>query len=98
MVTSLERTFVDVLNRPDLSVSWEVIWRSLESADYFDLDCVVEYTLVLENATTATRVGFSLEQHRESLMVEDDHLKPLLEWKALNVREHKGSDPQKRTS
>jgi predicted transcriptional regulator of viral defense system len=77
MVTSLERTFVDVLNRPDLSLSWEEIWRSLESVEYFDLDKVVEYALLLENATTAAKVGFFLEQHRESLMVEDEHLNPL---------------------
>jgi predicted transcriptional regulator of viral defense system len=76
-VTSLERTLVDVLGRPDLSGSWEEIWRSLESVEFFDLDRVVEYTLLLGNATTTAKVGFFLEQHRESLMVEDEHLKPL---------------------
>jgi len=30
-VTSLERTLVDVLDRPDLGGSWEEIWRSLET-------------------------------------------------------------------
>jgi len=74
-ITGLERTFVDVLSRPDLSGSWEEIWRSLEAVEYFDLDKVMEYTLLLENATTAAKVGFFLEQHRESLMVEDAHLK-----------------------
>ena len=39
-VTGLERTFVDVLNRPDLTGSWEEIWRSLESVEFFDLDKV----------------------------------------------------------
>jgi predicted transcriptional regulator of viral defense system len=76
-VTSLERTLVDVLNRPDLSGSWEEIWRSLESVEFFDLDKVVAYALLLDNATTASKVGFFLEQHRESLMVEEHHLKPL---------------------
>jgi predicted transcriptional regulator of viral defense system len=76
-VTCLERTLVDVLNRPDLSGSWEEIWRSLESVEFFDLDKVVEYALLLGNATTTAKVGFFLEQHRESLMVEDTHLKPL---------------------
>ena len=74
-ITGLERTFVDVLNRPDLSGSWEEIWRSLETIEYFDLDKVTEYTLLLENATTTAKVGFFLDQHRESLMVEDTHLK-----------------------
>ena len=76
-VTNLERTFVDVLDRPDLTGSWEEIWRSLESVEFFDLDQVVEYVLLLENATTAAKVGFYLEQHRETLMVEDTHLNPL---------------------
>jgi predicted transcriptional regulator of viral defense system len=76
-VTSLERTLVDVMNRPDLSGSWEEIWRSLESVEFFDLDKVVEYALLLENATTVAKVGFFLEQHRETLMVDDAHLKQL---------------------
>jgi predicted transcriptional regulator of viral defense system len=76
-VTSLERTIVDVLDRPNLSGSWEEIWRSLESVGFLDLDKVVAYTLLLENATTAAKVGFYLEQHRESLMVEDKYLKIL---------------------
>jgi len=77
-VTNFERTFVDVLNRPYLSGSWEEIWRSLESVEFFDLDQVAEYTFLLGNATTAAKVGFFLEQHKETLMVEDTHLKSLL--------------------
>lgn len=77
-VTGLERTLVDVLDRPDLSGGWEEIWRSLESVEFFDLDKVVEYALLLENATTSAKVGFFLAQHRESLMVEDRHLEPLV--------------------
>ncbi|RLF91823.1 transcriptional regulator [Thermococci archaeon] len=73
-VTSLERTLVDVLDRPDLGGGWEEIWRSLEMVEFFDLDVVVEYTLLLENATTAAKVGFFLEQHRDRLMVEERHL------------------------
>ena len=74
-VTGLERTLVDVLDRSDLAGSWEEIWRSLESVEFFDLDKVIEYVWLLENATTAAKVGFFLEQHREALMVEDVHLK-----------------------
>lgn len=76
-VTSLERTLVDVLDRPELTGSWEEIWRSLESVEFFDLDQVVEYALLSKNATTAAKVGFFLEQHRETLMVDDMHLEPL---------------------
>lgn len=73
-VTSLERTLVDALDRPDLTGGWEEIWRSLESIEFFNLDKVVEYVHLLNNATTAAKVGYFLEQHRETLMVDDRHL------------------------
>ena len=80
-VTSLERTLVDVLDRPDISGSWEEIWRSLESIEFFDISQVIEYTLLLENSTTAAKVGFFLDQHREKLMIKDGHLEPLIDLK-----------------
>ena len=76
-VASLERTLVDLLARPDLGGGWEEIWRSLESVEYFDLDLVVAYTKLLNNRTTAAKVGYYLQQHAEMLMVEDRHLNPL---------------------
>jgi predicted transcriptional regulator of viral defense system len=94
-VTTLERTFVDVLDRSDLSGSWEEIWRSLESVEFFDLDMVVEYALLLGNATTGAKVGFFLEQHREPLMVDDHHLKALHD---LRPRQPHYLDRAKRTS
>ncbi len=81
-VTTLERTLVDVLDRPNLSGSWEEIWRSLESVEFFDLDKVVEYTLMLGNATTGAKVGFFLDQHRETLMVEERHLNMLRDMRS----------------
>jgi len=94
-VTNLERTMVDVLNRPGLSGDWEEIWRSLESVEFFDLDKVVEYALLLGNATTAAKVGFFLDQHREPLMVEEKHLKPLRD---LRPRQPHYLDRRKRKS
>ena len=85
LVTSLDRTLVDVLDRPDLGGGWEEIWRSLESVEFFNLDKVIKYALLLENATTIAKVGFYLEQHRESLMVEEQHLAAL--------RKHRPSSP-----
>ena len=78
-VTSLERTFVDVLDRPDISGSWEEIWRSLESIEFFDISKVIEYVLLLGNSTTVAKAGFFLEQHRQELMIEDNHLEPLFD-------------------
>jgi predicted transcriptional regulator of viral defense system len=73
-VTTLERTMVDLVDRPQLGGGWEEIWRSLEGVEFFNLDQVVEYTLLLKNRTTVAKVGFFLEQHRETLMVNDPHL------------------------
>ena len=76
-VTSFERTLVDALDRLDLCGGWEEVWRSLESVEFFDLDQVIKYSLLLGNATTTAKVGFFLEQHRQTLMVEDSHLRRL---------------------
>jgi predicted transcriptional regulator of viral defense system len=76
-VTSLERTLVDVLDQPDKCGGWEETWRSLELVEFFDLDAVISYVRLLASAITAARVGFYLEQHRESLMIEEKHLESL---------------------
>ncbi|MFH1113775.1 MAG: transcriptional regulator [Pseudomonadota bacterium] len=76
-VTSLERTLVDILDRPDLGGGWEEIWRSLESVEFFDMDKILDYTLILDNSSTAAKVGLYLEQHREDLMVDEAHLERL---------------------
>lgn len=73
-VTSLERTLVDVLDRPELAGGWEELWRSLDLVEYFDLDAVVDYVLLLSNATTVAKVGYYLERHQTRLMVEQKHL------------------------
>ncbi len=78
-VASLERTLVDILHRPDLAGGWEEIWRSLESVEFFNVDRIVEYVQLLGNATTAAKVGFFLDQHRDILMVEEHHLCQLRE-------------------
>ncbi|HYN43001.1 MAG TPA: hypothetical protein VE129_14590 [Thermoanaerobaculia bacterium] len=45
--------------------------------EFFDLDAVVAEALARDAAITAVRVGFFLEQHRETLRVEERHLAPL---------------------
>lgn len=76
-VTTLERTLVDVLDKPEKSGGWEEIWRSLEMVEFFDLDAVIKYALALGSSLTAARVGLFLEQHREPLMVDQKHLEAL---------------------
>jgi predicted transcriptional regulator of viral defense system len=77
LVTSLERTLVDLMDRPDLGGGWEEVWRSLESVEYFKLDKIVEYVLLLNKATLTAKIGFYLEQHQEVLMVTESYLQTL---------------------
>jgi predicted transcriptional regulator of viral defense system len=76
-VAGLERTLVDVCDRPDLAGGWEELWRSLETIEYFDLDVVMQYVRLLGNRTTAAKVGYYLQQHTEALGVDDRYLKRL---------------------
>lgn len=76
-VTALERTFVDVLDRIDLAGGIEEVWRSLESISYLRIQQVVEYAILLNNATTVAKVGWFLEQHREQFHVNDEHIMQL---------------------
>lgn len=76
-VTTLERTFVDVLDRPKLGGGWEEIWKSLETIPHLNLDKVIEYALLLAKRKTISLVGFYLEQHRKDLLVEDSQLDKL---------------------
>jgi len=76
-VTGLERTLVDLLDKPELGGGWEEIWRSLESVEFYNVDKVVEYTMLLNKATTAAKVGFFLENNRKRLFVTENHLQIL---------------------
>jgi predicted transcriptional regulator of viral defense system len=73
-VCTCERAMVDVLHSPPLGGGWEEIFRSLSMVEFFDLDAVITYTLALDSAVTAARVGYFLASHRERLFVEDAHL------------------------
>ncbi len=85
-VTTLERTLVDLLGSPRLGGGWEEVWRSLEMVPLFDLEAVASHALTLGSALTVGRVGYFLEQHRESLMTEERHLAPLRALAPRQVR------------
>jgi predicted transcriptional regulator of viral defense system len=76
-VTTFERTLVDLVDAPDVGGGWEEVWRSLEMVEFFDLDSVVAEALARDTAISAVRVGFFLEQHSDTLQVEERHLAPL---------------------
>lgn len=69
-ITNIERTIVDLLDRPDLGGGWEEIWRSLDHVIHFDVAKLVEYALLLNNATTIAKVGFFLENRPQHLAVD----------------------------
>ncbi len=73
-VTSLERTIVDVLDRPNYSGGWEEIWRSAEHIPILNLDKIIQYACLLNNASTIAKLGFFLEQFKEKFLVDERSL------------------------
>jgi len=76
-VTSLERTLVDVLDRPSLAGGMEEVWRSLAALPAVDPVALLDYVRVLRNKTVAARVGYFLESRREELAVPSSTLDAL---------------------
>ncbi|MBS3814660.1 transcriptional regulator [Candidatus Bipolaricaulota bacterium] len=85
-VTSLERTIVDALNRPDLCGGWEEIWRSFQSIGYLRGEELIGYISKLGNETTAARTGFFLENRRDELGVKEETLQKLEDYLPDNPR------------
>jgi len=84
-ITCRERTFVDMLDRPDLSGSIEEVWRSLEMTEFLDMRVLLEYLKLLENSTTAAKVGFFLETHRKTFNVENSFLHEIEKLKPKSI-------------
>jgi predicted transcriptional regulator of viral defense system len=78
-VSTIERTLVDVINAPRWSGNWEEVWRALGSIEYVDPLRIQKYLRALSNATTAARVGWFLDSHRERFMLDEEHLQGLHE-------------------
>jgi len=77
-LTCLERTIVDVLDRPDLGGGWEEIWRSLDNVTRINVDKVIEYAVLLKNSTTIAKLGFFLEQRPSHFAVDEKQIQKLL--------------------
>lgn len=80
-VTNVARTFVDVLDRVELSGGWEEVCRSIANIAVLNVDEVVEYCLLLENARLAAKVGYFLSLREGAFAVSQKQLAPLLEVK-----------------
>ncbi len=83
-VTSLERTAVDVLDRPGLAGGVEEVWRSLAALPAIDPVALLDYVLVLKSARVAARVGFFLESRQAELAIPASTLEAL---RALRPRQ-----------
>lgn len=83
-VTNIARTYVDVLDRIELSGGWEEVIRSIENIAILAIEEVIEYCLMLNNRVLAAKVGFFLEQRKGAFKVEYRTLKPLLKLKPLS--------------
>lgn len=78
-VTSLERTLVDILDRPDLSGGWEEIIRSLDHIVVFDAKKVIDYVVLLNKSSIAAKVGYFFEQFPKHLQLNKKYLNQVLE-------------------
>lgn len=76
-VTSLERTLVDVLDRPNYGGGWEEIWKTANHIPILNLDKVIHYANLLNNATTIAKLGFFLEHFKQQFGVDERTLKIL---------------------
>jgi len=57
-VTTLERTLVDCLDRPELGGDWEEIYNSFSGVTYLNFTHLVDYVTKLGKAVSAARVGY----------------------------------------
>ena len=62
-VASLERTLVDVLDRPDLAGGMEEVFRSCGSIVALDFSAMHRYLLLVSRPLLVARVGFLLESN-----------------------------------
>jgi len=80
-ITNAARTFVDVLDRVELSGGWEEVYRSISNLVVLNIDEVIDYCLRLENARLNAKVGYFLSQRQDAFAVSEDQLAPLMKKK-----------------
>ncbi|HSW69498.1 MAG TPA: transcriptional regulator [Gammaproteobacteria bacterium] len=84
-VTSLERTIVDALDRPEYAGGFEEIWRSAAHIPVLNFNKMIEYAILLDNATTIAKLGFFLEQYQKKFNVDEKSLNKLQAKKPASV-------------
>lgn len=80
-VTNAARTFVDVLDRVELCGGWEEVYRSVSGLAVLNIDQVIDYCSMLDNARLNAKVGYFLSQRQGAFAVTEKQLAPLLAGK-----------------
>lgn len=78
--TSLARTIVDVLDRPEISGGWEEVMRSLDRVVAFDPNQTIDYALSLEQASIAAKLGYFFDQRPDYLRIDAKVVERLLPY------------------
>lgn len=76
-VTTIERTVVDLFDRPDLAGGAEELWNSLALVERLKTEDLVRQARGLGNAGTIAALGFWLESERERLGIPASSLEAL---------------------
>jgi predicted transcriptional regulator of viral defense system len=84
-VTSIERSLVDMLHRPLYAYGWEELWRSAYFISILNLDKIIEYANLLDNATTFAKLGFFLQEFKKQFSVDETSLMQLETKKPVGV-------------
>lgn len=75
--SSLERTLVDVLDRPDLAGGMEEVWRSCGSVEAVDFAALSRYLALVSRPLLVARLGFVLEVHAKRWLTPEKLLAKL---------------------
>ncbi|MDF1796945.1 MAG: hypothetical protein P1U63_10455 [Coxiellaceae bacterium] len=76
--TTLERTIVDVLDRPNISGGWEEVFRSVEHIVLFNEQFAVDYALSLKRASIVSKLGYFFDRRPEHLLIDPNAVERLL--------------------
>lgn len=83
--TSVERTLVDCLTKPQFAGGFEEIWHAIQMINFLDVERMVDYALKINNATTIAKLGFLLEQHQAQFEVSEKILNRLQKNKPKGI-------------
>jgi len=65
LLTNLECTFVDAIDRPDLCGGWEEVYKCLDGIFSLSITDAVRYCLALKSPILAAKLGYFLERRLE---------------------------------